>query len=101
MPKDDGLYISHILQAAEEALDFTGKISKDDFISNRMMLLAVIRLLQEIGETAAHVSPSFQEIHPEVPWQKMVSMRNFLVHHYLKIDYDCPGNHRNRFARTC
>lgn len=88
MAKNDHLYISHMLSAGQEAMELCADLSKDDFLLSRMIQLAAIRLLQEIGETANHVSPSFRNLHPDIPWPKMISMRNFLVHQYLKVDYD-------------
>jgi uncharacterized protein with HEPN domain len=42
--------------------------------------------LQVIGEAAANISDEFTKAHPEIPWPKIIGMRNILVHHYFGID---------------
>ena len=46
----------------------------------------VIRQLQILGEAAAKISDDFQEQYPDVPWHKIIGMRNILVHDYFGID---------------
>jgi uncharacterized protein with HEPN domain len=48
--------------------------------------LAVERAMEIIGESARRVSPAFQEAHPEIPWQRIISQRNFIAHEYEKIN---------------
>jgi uncharacterized protein with HEPN domain len=42
--------------------------------------------LQILGEAAAKISDDFQECHPDIPWLKIIGMRNILVHDYFRID---------------
>lgn len=51
-----------------------------------MRLLAIVRLLEVIGEAANGVSEEFRRDHPELPWQQMVATRNRLIHGYRDID---------------
>jgi len=46
----------------------------------------IIHHLQIIGEAAAKISDDFQEQHPDIPWLKIIGMRNILVHDYFHID---------------
>lgn len=78
MAKHEHIYISHMISAGQEAMELCADLSKEDFLLSRVIQLAAIRLLQELGETANHVSPSFRNLHPQVPWQKTIGMRNFL-----------------------
>jgi len=39
-----------------------------------------------IGEAAARLGREFHAAHPEVPWPKIVAMRNVLVHDYFGVD---------------
>ena len=53
---DDLTRLHHIQDAAREAIDFmSGKI-KDDLANNRMLVLAVVKDLEIIGEAAGSIS---------------------------------------------
>ena len=47
-----------------------------------------VRNLQIIGEAARAVSEEVRELAPDVPWAKVIGMRNVLVHGYFEIDAD-------------
>jgi len=51
-----------------------------------MLLLAVTRALEIVGEAANLTSSTFQFAHPEVPWRLLIGMRNRLVHAYFAVD---------------
>jgi len=42
--------------------------------------------LQVIGQACRGVSDQFAASHAEIPWVKIIGMRNILVHHYFGID---------------
>jgi len=50
--------------------------------------LALIHLVQVIGEAARQVSAEFAAAHPEIPWAIITGMRHKLVHDYLGVDED-------------
>ena len=51
-----------------------------------MLLFAVVRAIEIIGEAAARVSPQTRAATSEIPWQAIVGMRNRVVHAYFSID---------------
>ena len=53
-----------------------------------MLMLSLTRLLEIIGEAANGVSESFREEHKDIPWKKIIGMRNRLIHGYFDIDPD-------------
>jgi len=61
-------------------------VSFDDFSNNEMMLAAVVRELEIIGEAAGKLSKNFKSEHPEIPWADIVGMRNRLIHEYFSVD---------------
>ena len=54
--------------------------------------LAVVRLLEIIGEAATHVSAESKAQLSTLPWPQIVGMRNRIVHAYFDVDYDVVWN---------
>ena len=53
-----------------------------------MLLLALVRLIEIIGEAANRVSENTRKLIPSVPWPLLIAMRNRLIHGYFDIDAD-------------
>lgn len=51
-----------------------------------MLLFAVVRAIEVIGEAASRVSDETRAANPAIPWSAIVGMRNRLVHGYFDID---------------
>jgi uncharacterized protein with HEPN domain len=88
MPASDAVRVRHIRDAAREALSFVQGRSRADLDADHMLSLALVRLLEIIGESARGVSGAFREAHPEVAWRKMAGMRDRLIHGYFDINLD-------------
>jgi uncharacterized protein with HEPN domain len=85
MPRDEA-YLLDILIAARKALTFVEGMTWEAFAESELHQSAVIRLLEIIGEAAAHVSRSTREAHPDIPWHEMIGMRHRLIHEYFRVD---------------
>jgi uncharacterized protein with HEPN domain len=83
---DDTTRLRHTMESAHKAIRFTAGRSRTDFINDEVLLLAVIRLLEIIGEAASGISDDFKSQHPEIPWRKMSDMRNRLIHGYFDVE---------------
>lgn len=77
-----------MLEAAEEALRFAAGRPRADLDTDRMLVLAVIKCVEIVGEAASRVSQETIAAHPEIPWADIVGMRNRLVHVYFDVDAD-------------
>ena len=85
---DDRVRLRHMLDHAREAVAMiTGK-GRTDLQRQRMLELALVRLIEIIGEAAARVSTEGQAEYSFIPWKEVVGMRNRLVHGYDSIDLD-------------
>jgi uncharacterized protein with HEPN domain len=85
---DDSTRLQHMLEAALKIRRFTREYSASDLKDLELLALAVIRLLEIIGEAAAHVSKTTCNEMPDIPWSHVVGMRNRLIHGYDVIDLD-------------
>lgn len=88
MRKDDSVRLLHMLEAAQEALSFAENQTKESLNNDRRLALALVKDIEIIGEAAANVTPEGREILPDIPWNKIVGMRNRLIHAYFDIDLD-------------
>jgi len=50
-----------------------------------IVLDAVCRNLEIIGEAANKLDESYRKAHPEVPWRAIIDMRNVLIHAYDQV----------------
>ncbi len=50
--------------------------------------MALVHLLEIIGEAANKVTPDFRAKYSQIPWKSIVEMRNRLIHGYYDIDLD-------------
>src|SRR5215216_106097 len=85
--KRDASYLWDMLEAARQVMGFTRGVSLAEYSDKPMLYLAVERAIQIIGEAANRVSLGFQQAHPEIPWRKIVSQRNVLVHEYGAVEH--------------
>ena len=53
-----------------------------------MFNLALVRLLEVIGEASRRVPEEFRSRYPVVPWRRTTDFRNRLIHAYDDIDFD-------------
>ncbi|MEK7175146.1 MAG: DUF86 domain-containing protein [Patescibacteria group bacterium] len=86
MKKNDLVYLNHILEAVCKIEKYTTGVSYDDFSKNDMMIDAVVRELEIIGEAAKNLSGDFREKYIKFPLRESADMRNFLIHEYFGVN---------------
>jgi uncharacterized protein with HEPN domain len=86
MRDDDRVRLLHMIEAAESVLGFVSGRQREDLNNDRMLLFAVVRAIEVIGEAASRVSDETRSANPQLPWAAIVGMRNRLVHAYFDID---------------
>lgn len=89
---DDQVSMRHMLDHARQAYEMASGRKRSDLESDRMLQLALTRLVEIVGEATSRVSISTREKHCEVPWPDIVGMRNRLIHGYDVVDLDLLWN---------
>lgn len=56
--------------------------------NDRQLNLALVRLLEIVGEAAGRVPSEDRSRHPNIPWAEIVGLRNRLIHGYDSVDFD-------------
>jgi uncharacterized protein with HEPN domain len=85
--KDPYVYLMHIRDACRSALGYSA-LRRGPPIPEQVLLDAVCRRLEIIGEASRKIGPEFRQQHPEIPWREMGSLRNVLIHDYEGTDSD-------------
>lgn len=86
MDRDIG-YLVDILIAARDVLEFKQSTTKKEFLGSKVLRSAILHQLVVIGEASRRLSEDFRTQHPEIPWQRVIALRNFVVHEYDEIDF--------------
>ena len=79
---DDQVPLKHMLDHAREAVKMVAGKTQADLAQNRMLELALIRLVEIIGEAATRVGSEMKSSNPQVSWREIIGMRNRLTHGY-------------------
>lgn len=89
MPKrETSVGLRQMLDHAREAMAMAEGKTRGDLDTNRMLNLALVKLLEIVGEAASRVVSDEQARHTGIPWQQLIGLRNRLVHGYDEVDLD-------------
>ena len=86
MRPEDQVRIKHMVEAAGDAAQFVAGRSRADLDTDRMLLFALIRCIEIIGEAARQISDETRNASAGIPWIAIAGMRNRLIHAYFDID---------------
>ncbi len=84
----DLVRLREMADAAKKVLAFSEERTRADLDGDEMYALAIVRLLEIIGEAAKGVSESIRERYTDVPWSQIAGTRDRLIHGYFSVDYD-------------
>lgn len=88
MHAEDRIRLIHMVEASEAAIRFVAGRQRGDLQSDQMLLFAVLRAIEVVGEAANKVSGEVRAANANVPWKAIVGMRNRLIHAYFDVDTD-------------
>ena len=84
--RNDRTYLAHIRDAIETIEEYLKGVTYEQFTSSKMIIDAVVRELEIIGEASNNLSPQFKQENPKIQWRRMKDMRNFLIHEYFGVN---------------
>jgi len=85
---DDIIRLRHMLDHAREAVKMAEGKERTALRNDRILELALIRLIEIVGEAAVKVSTDGKAKFSDVPWPQIIAMRNRLIHGYDAVDLD-------------
>ncbi len=83
--KDPRFYLIHIRESCERILHYTAGPGPR-WPESPLLVDAVCRNLEIIGEAAGKLVPDFRQAHPEVLWRSIIDTRNILIHAYDQVN---------------
>ena len=98
------LYLEDMVQSMERIEEYIGDLDFKKFKMTYIVVDAVIRNFEIIGEASIKIPTNIQEKYQEIPWRKMYGLRNLITHEYFGIDYEMiwkiatknlPQNHKD------
>lgn len=80
--------LQHMLDHSREAVQMAEGRRREDLDTDRQLNLALMRLLEIVGEAASRIPPQQRRHWPGVPWRDVVDLRNRLIHAYDDVNFD-------------
>lgn len=85
--KNEWLFrIEDILHSIERIEKAICALTYDAYAQNEDVQDITDRRFQIIGEAARKVPEEIRQNHSQLPWSKMIGLRNFVVHEYKRVD---------------
>ena len=91
MQPKDRIRLRHMLDASKKAVEFCAGKTEVDLVKDEKLTLAVVRLVEIIGEAAKNVSADTRNSHPGIPWKEIAGTRDRLIHGYFDVDLAILG----------
>lgn len=82
------LRIQDILLSIDKITQYLDKITLAEFKKSNMIIDAVVRNFEIIGEASKHIPKTIKSLYPDIPWKEMNGMRNILIHEYFDMEAD-------------
>jgi len=93
------ILLQDIIESGEKIFKYTLGFSFEEFRSNDLVIDAVIRNFEVIGEAANRLPDDFKELHPEIDWHRIKGFRNRIVHDYAGVDLNIVWVIRDTYLR--
>ncbi len=88
MNERDEVRLRDMLDAANKTQIFVDGKTRADLDTDDMLLFALVRAVEIIGEAAKYVAEETTDSLTLIPWKKIIGMRNRLSHGYQEVDHD-------------
>lgn len=82
------LYLRDILEAIQRIESYVKGITFEQFSKDTLVIDAVVRNFEIIGEATKHVPVEIKQDYPLIKWKEMAGMRDKLAHEYFGVDVE-------------
>ena len=98
--RDPAVSLRQMRDHVHEVVELVRGRSRCDLDSDGLLALALVRLLEIIGEAAGRVRAEEQARRPAIPWPSIVGLRTRLIHGYDEVDHDIVWQRRPQAATS-
>jgi uncharacterized protein with HEPN domain len=84
--REYGDFVNDMLSSIKDTYEFTKSMNYEDFFRDRKTTHATVRSLEIFGEAAKHIPQNIRDRHTDIPWKKIIGLRNRIAHDYFGID---------------
>jgi len=82
------LLVQDMLDSIQKIRRYTYGLSQETFQENDLVVDAVVRNLEVIGEAARQIPEAVRERYPTIPWRRVIGLRHVVVHAYFYVDLE-------------
>jgi uncharacterized protein with HEPN domain len=83
---DPQVSLRQMRDQAQEAIELARGKTYQAFLGDRTLSLAVVHLLEILGEAASRVAADDRLRYPGIPWPQIIGLRHRLIHGYDRVD---------------
>ncbi|MCD6513515.1 MAG: DUF86 domain-containing protein [Candidatus Odinarchaeota archaeon] len=84
--RGDKEFLMDMLISCEKIMKYTENLSYEDFKKNDMVIDAVVRNIEILGEASKSISDELKEKYPEIEWREVSRTRDKIIHFYFGVD---------------
>ena len=84
--RGDREFLIDMLIACEKIIKYTKDLSYKDFRRNDIVIDAVVRNIEILGEASKRISEGLKKKYPEVGWREISRTRDKIIHFYFGVD---------------
>ena len=82
------VYVNDILDSIKKIESYVKNMTYEDFIKDNLVKDAVLRNIEVLGEAAENIPDDLREEYSEVPWKRIIGLRNIVIHEYFGVDFE-------------
>lgn len=79
-------FYEDMIVACKAILDYSRDHTQDSFCQSKLHYDATIRNFEILGEAAKLIPLELRTVASEIPWTKLIALRNIVIHEYFEID---------------
>ena len=84
----DGASVWDMTRAIKHIQSFTKDVTFEEYLNTALIISAVERQFEVLGEAARRISNEFRQAYPAIDWQRVIGLRNIVAHRYDEVRQD-------------